>query len=443
MDTQGQLLELMEWAAKQAALAGADQSEFAVRQSNGFSLTMRKAVLDSLQQHQSRSFAVNLFFNHKKGSASTSDFSKAAIEETIAYAASIARYTAADPCSGLADADDLATEFRALDLLHPWAIAPTEAIGLVNRMEEAGFALDTRITNCRSASFSTNRAASVYANSLGFRGVRETTSHSMACTLIATQDDKMESEHWYSARCDAADLESPEDIGQHAAKNAVARLGGRSLASQAVPVLFSPAAARSLIGHFLAAISGSQLYREASFLLGKLEQKIASSQLQIRQDPFIPKAFGSANFDADGVATRPRLLLEDGLLQGYLLGVYSARRMGLRTTGNAGGAQNILVQATHPTQQALLHTMGRGLYVSDLMGQGVNLLTGDYSRGATGFWVENGEMQFPVHEITLAGNLKDMFKKIVGVGADVEEGSSVRTGSILIEEMMVAGSGKV
>lgn len=442
MDAQARMLELIEFASQKASQAGADQSEFSLRESKGFSLTVRKGLLDSLQHHQSRSFGVNLFFNQKKGSASTSDFSLEAVEETIRHAASIARYTAKDPFSGLADPDDLATQFRSLDLVHPWAISPEDAVAKVQEMEEAGFAVDARINNSRSASLSTSTSQSLYANSLGFRGFRAGTSHGMGCTLIATQDDKMESDHWSSSRRDPKALQNHREIGARAARDALAKLGARSLLSKSYPVTFSPSASRSLISHFLGAISGSSLYRESSFLLGKLDQKIFSSLVQIRQDPFIPKAFGSANFDSDGVATRERVLIENGVLQGYLLGVYSAGRLGMRTTGNGDGAHNILVQATHASQQDLLKDMGTGLYITDLMGQGVNLLTGDYSRGAAGFWVEKGEISFPVHEITLASNLKDMFQRIAGIGADLDEESVIRTGSIFVEEMTLAGGVK-
>jgi PmbA protein len=362
------------------------------------------------------------------------------VRETVAKACSIAKFTADDPCSGLADADLLAVAPPQLDLSHPWEIAAEQAIALARSAESAALGYDKRINNSEGASVSTHRALRVYGNSHGFLGGYPTTAHSVSCVVLAGRADEMQRDYWYTSSRDWRDLESAESVGHEAARRTIARLNPRKLTTRRAPVLFVPDLARGLIGHFIAAIRGSSQYRQSSFLLGAAGQRVFPQGVSIAERPHIPKALGSAPFDEEGVATRDRELVADGVLAGYVLSSYSARKLGLVTTGNAGGPHNLLVAATRSGGfEGLLGQMGTGLVVTELMGHGVNTVTGDYSRGAAGYWVENGELQFPVAEITIAGNLKEMLQKIVAIGDDIDCRGNIRMGSALLEELTIAG----
>jgi PmbA protein len=382
-----------------------------------------------------------VYFGKRKGSASTADLSARAIVETVEKACDIARYTAEDECAGLADPEELARDIPDLDLDHPWDLAPEEAVECARACEAAGREVDPRITNSEGATVGSHRGVRVYGNSHGFLAGYPSTSHSVSCVLLAQSGDDMQRDYWYSSTRDARDLESAEIIGRKAGARAVARLGARKLSTQKAPILFAPEVARGLIGHFLGAVRGSSQYRKSSFLLGAAGQPVFPSFIEVVERPHIPKGLGSSPFDGEGVATRDRDLVRDGTLQGYVLGSYSARKLGLKTTGNAGGTHNLLVESKTGgvAPDRLMRQLGTGLLVTELMGQGVNGVTGDYSRGASGFWIENGASVYPVHEITIAGNLRDMYRNIAALGDDIDVRGGVRVGSILVSEMTIAG----
>jgi len=363
------------------------------------------------------------------------------VAETVSKACDIARYTAEDESAGLADPEELARDIPDLDLDHPWEISPEEAVECARACEAAGRVVDTRITNSEGATVGSHRGVRVYGNSHGFLAGYPSTSHSVSCVLLAQAGEDMQRDYWYSSTRDAADLESAESIGKKAGERAVARLGARKIATRKSRVMFAPEVARGLIGHFLGAVRGSSQYRKSSFLLGAAGQQIFPSFVGLSERPHIRKGLGSSPFDGEGVATRDRELVRDGVLEGYILGSYSARKLGLRTTGNAGGTHNLLVESKTGGVpiEALMREMGSGLLVTELMGQGVNGVTGDYSRGASGYWVENGQPAYPVHEITIAGNLKEMYRNIAAIGSDVDTRGGVRVGSILLSEMTIAG----
>jgi PmbA protein len=428
-------------ALKQAKALGASQAEADVSLQKGLTTTVRLGEVETVEYQRDRGMGVTVYFGQRKGSASTADLSPRAVAETVEKARDIARYTAADDCAGLADPEELARDIPDLDLDHPWALSPEEAVETARACEAAGRAVDPRITNSEGASVGSHRGVRVYGNSHGFLAGYPSTSHSVSCVLLAQVGDDMQRDDWWSAARDARDLESPEQIGRKAGDRAVRRLGARKLATQKARVLYAPDVARGLVGHFLGAVRGSSQYRKSSFLLGAAGQQIFPTFVELRERPHIKKAFGSSPFDGEGVVTRDRDLVSGGVLQGYVLGSYSARKLGLKTTGNAGGTHNLLVESktggVAPAE--LLKQLGTGLLVTDLMGQGVNGVTGDYSRGASGFWVENGVVSYPVHEITIAGNLKDMYRNIAAIGSDVDLRGGVRVGSILISEMTIAG----
>jgi PmbA protein len=376
----------------------------------------------------------------RKGSASTADFSLDAVRATVAKAASIARFTAEDPFSGLADAGLMAREVPALDLFHPWEVTADEGIEIAKGCEAAALAFDPRINNSEGASLATHRGMHLYGNSHGFLGGYPTTSHTLSCVVLAGSGDEMQRDYWYTTARDWRELEGAEAVGRESARRTLARLNPRKLATRRAPVLFVPDIARGLIGHFTAAIRGSNQYRQSSFLLNAAGTQVFPKGFSIAERPHLPKGAGSAPFDEEGVATRDRELIADGVLTGYILSSYSARKLGLTTTGNAGGAHNLLVRPTTGGGfDALLAQLGTGLVVTELMGQGVNTVTGDYSRGAAGYWVEGGELKYPVAEITIAGNLKSMLAGIVAVGDDVDARGSIRVGSVLVGEMTIAG----
>jgi PmbA protein len=436
-----ELEQIVSEALKQAAKLGATQAEADVSLQKGLTTTVRLGEVETVEYQRDRGMGVTVYFGKRKGSASTADLSARAVAETVEKACDIARYTAEDECAGLADPEELARQIPDLDLDHPWEISPEEAVETARACEAAGRAVDTRITNSEGASVGSHRGVRVYGNSHGFLAGFPSTSHSVSCVLLAQTGEDMQRDYWYSSARDASELESAQQIGRKAGERAVARLGARKLTTRMARVLYSPEVARGLIGHFLGAVRGSSQYRKSSFLLGAAGQQVFPSFLQLRERPHLLKGLGSAPFDGEGVATRDRELVRDGVLQGYVLGSYSARKLGLRTTGNAGGTHNVLVEAGGggTSVAELMRQLGTGMLVTELMGQGVNGVTGDYSRGASGFWVENGAVAYPVHEITIAGNLKDMYRNIVAVGDDIDVRGGVRVGSILIGEMTIAG----
>jgi PmbA protein len=426
---------------KLARSLGATQAEADVSLQKGLTTTVRLGEVETVEYQRDRGMGITVYFGKRKGSASTADLSERAVAETVEKACDIARYTAEDECSGLADPDELARDIPDLDLDHPWDLAPEQAVETARECEAAGRAVDTRITNSEGASVSSHRGVRVYGNSHGFLAGYPSTSHSVSCVLLAQVGEDMQRDYWYASARDARDLESSESIGRKAGLRAVARLGARKIATQKARVLFAPEVARGLIGHFLGAVRGSSQYRKSSFLLDASGQQVFPSFLELRERPHIRKALGSSPFDGEGVATRDRDLVRAGVLQGYILGSYSARKLGLKTTGNAGGTHNLLVESNTGGVEigTLMRELGTGLLVTELMGQGVNGVTGDYSRGASGYWVENGAQAYPVHEITIAGNLKEIYKNIAAIGSDVDLRGGVGVGSILIGEMTIAG----
>lgn len=437
---QARLEALVREILAEAQAQGASAAEAGVSFDVGLSVTVRLGEVETLEYHRDRGLGVTVYFGQRKGSASTSDISPAAVRETVRAACGIARYTAEDACAGLADPERLAREIPDLELDHPWDITAERAIELARECEDAARAADARITNSEGASVATYRSLRVYGNSNGFIGGYPSTRHSISCTVVARQGDRMQRDHWYSVAREHAGLESPAAVGRRAAERTVRRLGGRKLATRKAPVLFVPELARGLLGHFVGAIRGASLYRKASFLLDHLGKQVFPSYLRIHEQPHLKRALGSAPFDNEGVATQARDVVRDGRLEGYVLDSYAARRLGMQTTGNAGGVHNLTVEPGALDFSGLLREMGTGLLVTELMGQGVSIVTGDYSRGAAGFWVENGEIQYPVEEITVAGNLRDMFRQVVAVGNDVDTRGSIRTGSWLVESMTIAGT---
>jgi len=436
-----ELQQVVSDALAQARAAGASQADADASVQKGLSVTVRLGNVDTIEYHRDRGMAVTVYFGQRKGSASTADLRPAAVASTVAKACAIARHTASDDCAGLADDSAMAREIPDLDLDHPWELEPEQAVTIARDCEAAGLAVDKRLGNSEGASLSTHRGVRVYGNTHGFLAGFPSTSHSLSCALIAQAGQDMQREHWYSVVRDATQLESGAAIGQRAAQRALARLGARRLSTRRAAVLFAPEMARGLFAHFIGAIRGASQYRRASFLLDSAGQQLFPQFVQMQERPHLPGALASSPFDAEGVATRDRELVQGGVLDGYVLGSYSARKLGLTTTGNAGGVHNLLVGApgaTH-TLNGLMAEMGSGLYVTELMGQGVNGVTGDYSRGASGFWIEHGVLAYPVHEITIAGNLRDLYRGIVALGSDVDIQGSVRCGSLLIADMMIAG----
>lgn len=435
-ELQAQVEQIIAEARRQ----GASACEVAVSMEQGLSTTVRQGEVETVEFNRDQGFGITLYVGQRKGSASTSASGEAAIRETVAAALAIAKHASEDSCAGLADAALMARELPELDLYHPWAIAPEQAVELALACEAAAFATDKRISNADGTSLSTHQGCRVYGNSHGFVGGYASTRHSLSCVMIAEGDGQMQRDYWYDVNRQGELLADPAKIGRLAAERSVARLGARPVPTCEVPVLFAPELATGLFGHFLAAVSGGNLYRHSSFLEGALGQRLFPEWLNLDERPHIPRAMGSATFDGDGLATYAKPFVADGELVSYILGTYSGRKLGLPSTANAGGVHNLFVSHGAEDQKALLRRMGRGLLVTELMGQGLNMVTGDYSRGAAGFWVENGEIQFPVQEVTIAGNLREMFRQIVAVGSDLELRGNIRTGSVLIERMTVAGS---
>ncbi|MDH1262278.1 metalloprotease PmbA [Pseudomonas sp. GD03944] len=433
---QAQVEQIIAEAKKQ----GASACEVAVSVEQGLSTSVRQGEVETVEFNRDQGFGITLYVGQRKGSASTSASGDAAIRETVAAALAIAKHASEDECAGLADAGLMARELPPLDLYHAWSITPEQAIEQALVCEGAAFAADKRIRNADGTTLNTHQGCRVYGNSHGFVGGYASTRHSLSCVMIAEDNGQMQRDYWYDVNRQGELLADPAGIGRRAAQRAVSRLGARPVPTCEVPVLFSAELATGLFGSFLAAISGGNLYRKSSFLEGSLGQKLFPEWLSLDERPHIPRALGSASFDGDGLATYAKFFVEGGELLSYVLGTYSGRKLGMPSTANAGGVHNLFVSHGNEDQQALIKRMGRGLLVTELMGQGLNMVTGDYSRGAGGYWVENGEIQFPVQEVTIAGNMRDMFKQIVAVGSDLELRSNIRTGSVLIERMTVAGS---
>lgn len=418
---------------------GASDCEVDVSEGFGQAVTVRCGEVETIEYNRDKGIGVTIYLGQRKGYASTSDFSPRAVRETVEAALAIARFTAADPCAGLPEAALLASAPLDLDLYHPWPLSVDEAIELARRCEQAAFAVSPLITNSEGATVSMQEGQFVSANSLGFMGGYPTSRHYLSCSVIAGRDEGMQRDDWYSTSRDPRAIAAPEAIGDYAARRALSRLGARRIATCEVPVLFEAPLAAGLIGSFVHAASGGSLYRKSSFLLDRLGKRVFSRKVQIAERPHLRGGLASSAFDNDGVATRDREVVADGILQGYFLSAYSARKLGMQTTGNAGGCHNLIVKPGKRDLRGLLRKMDRGLLVTELLGQGINYVNGDYSRGAAGYWVEKGEIVHPVEEITIAGNLRDMFRNVVSVGNDVLVRGSKQVGSILIERMKIAG----
>ncbi len=433
------LKQISQDVLKLAKNKGASSAESDVSFGTGQSVSVRKGETENIEYNRDKGVSVTVYFGQQKGNASSSDLSEQALKDTVQAACDIAKYTAKDAFCGLADASLMAKNIPDLDLYHPWNISVEEALEIAKRCETAALNVDKkRITNSEGASVSNNEGVFAYANSHGFVGGYPSSRHSISCSVIAEDGDAMQRDYWYSSARDASEMESAEYIGQLAGERTIRRLGAKAIKTGQYPVLFEAALAGGIISSLIGAISGGNLYRKSSFLLDSLGTQIGASLLNIEELPHIKKGLASSPFDNEGVATHARNLVENGVLQGYVLGSYSARKLGLQSTGNAGGSHNLVVQSTGQSLVELLKMMGTGLLVTEMLGQGLNMVTGDYSRGAAGFWVENGVIAYPVEEITIASNMKDMLNNIVAIGNDAIKPSSKLTGSILIARMTVA-----
>ena len=434
------LREIVALAIDTARRRGASASEAALSRTAGLAVNVRLGEVETIEHTRDDSLGVTVYFGRRKGSASSTDFTAAAVRETVEAACRIARYTAQDEFAGLADADRMAVEPPDLDLFHPWRITTDDAISLALETETAARDSDARITNSDGASVSKHDGGYVYGNSHGFLEGFSSSRNSLSCVVIAEDPSGMQRDYWYSAARDPARLEPASRVGLTAARRAVRRLGARKIETRNAPVLYEAGVARGVVHHFVSAIRGSSLYRKASFLVDRLGERVMPDHVRIHEQPHLRGALASAAFDGEGVATAARDLVTGGVLQGYVLDSYSARKLGVPTTGNAGGVHNLTVDAGSKSFEALLAEMDTGLVITELLGMGINIVTGDYSRGAAGFWVEGGEIAYPVEEITIAGNLADMFLGIREVGADVDTRGGIRTGSLLIDRMAIAGS---
>ena len=433
-----EIKQMSEDVLKVAKNLGASAAEAELSLSIGQNVSVRLSEVENIEYNRDKGMSVTVYFGQQKGHASTSDLTQQALKDTVAAACNIAKYTANDEFCGLADADLMAKNILDLDLHHPWNISVDEAIVLAKECEAAALSVDSRITNSEGASVSTGEGFFAYSNSHGFTGGYPSSRHGVSCSVIAESEDSMQRDYWYSTARAAEDIQIAADIGRLAGERAVRRLNSRKISTCQVPVLFEAPLASGLISTLINAISGGSLYRKSSFLLDSLGKQVASPLLNIVENPHLKKGLASSPFDNEGVATQARQLVKEGVLQGYVLGSYSARKLGMKTTGNAGGNHNLIVQSGANDFSGMLKQMGTGLLVTELLGTGVNMVTGDYSRGAAGFWVENGVIIHPVEEITIASNMADMLKMIVGIGTDVVIQGSKQVGSILIERMTVA-----
>ncbi len=425
---------------KMAQQKGATQAEAGLSVAQGLSVATRMRDVETIEHQQDNGLGISVYFGQHKGSANTSNLDPAAIRKTVEAACNIARYTSEDRCTGLADESLMAVQIRPLDLYHPWHISPEKVIELALECESAALDYDQRIVNSEGASVDSNAGISVYGNTHGFLQAQQKTRHSISCAVVGESDGKMQRDYWYDISRNPDHLCAAREVGLKAAERTVKRLDAKKLKTRQSPVLYVPELARGLVSHFTSAIGGSAQYRKASFLLDAVDTQVFPEYFQLTERPFEPQALGSANFDAEGVAVAESDLVSDGIIQSYLLDSYSARKLDLQSTGHASGVHNLTVKNTGKSFVELLKTMHQGLLVTELMGHGVNNVTGDYSRGAAGFWVENGEIQFPVEEVTIAANLRDMFQNIVEVGTDIDCRANIFSGSMLVENMTIAGT---
>jgi len=439
-----QLREFAQTILDHARALGASGCECDVSEGFGLSVTVRKGDIDTLEHNRDKGIGVSVHFgerpNVKRGHASTSDFSPVALRQTVEAAVAIARHTAKDECAGLPDAGLLARDLPDLDLYHPWRVTPEDAIGIAKRCEAAAFALSPKLKNTEGTSVSAQHSQFIFANSVGFMAGFPTTRHSLGCSMIAEEQGQMQRDDWYSSARVPSKVADPEALGRYAGERALARLRARKIDTRQAPVLFEAPLASGLVGHFVSAVSGGSLYRKSTFLLDSLGKQVFSPLVTIEERPFERQGMASSPFDEEGVAALQRSIVQDGVVEGYFLSTYSARKLGMETTGSAGGNHNLVVRPGTLDFRGMLKKMYRGLLVTELLGQGLNLITGDYSRGAAGYWVENGEIQYPVEEITIAGNLAEMFKSIAAVGNDTLVRGSRESGSILVENMTIAGN---
>lgn len=424
---------------KEASAQGASSSEVFISKGIGFSVSVRMGAVETVEYHRDKGVSVTVYFGKRKGSASTSDTSPESIKATVTAACNIAKLSSEDPYAGLADPELMAKNYPDLDLYYPWKIDPQQAIDIALDCEQQARAFDKRIVNSEGASVDTFQSLGIYGNTHGFIGGYPTTRHSISCSVVAQDSKGMQRDGYFTVARDPMELEAVAILAKQAGERTVKRLGSRRVKTCNVPVIFQAEIARGLLGSFLSAISGGSLYRKSSFLVDHLGKQVFAPQITLQERPHIRKALGSSAFDSDGVATHDKDIVTNGVLQSYLLGTYSARKLGMKSTGNAGGTHNIIVKTDNLDLPALLKKMGTGFLATELLGQGINLVTGDYSRGAAGFWVENGEIQYPVEEITIAGNLRDMYLNLVAIANDIDRRGTILTGSILLENMMVAG----
>lgn len=438
-DNQEELTRIIDSVLTQAKEMGASAAEADIGVGSGLSANVRKGEIDKLEYERDKGLSITVFINGQKGNSSTSDFSGTAVKQSVEAAIGIAKYSSRDEFAGLVEPELMATEFPDLDLYHPWDISPEAAIDLAIECEQAAFDADKRISNSDGSVVSTYSGLNLYGNTNNFIHGWNWSSHTIDCTVIAEDSNGMQRDGWYSKARDYHDLQSIKEISQEAARRTVAKLGSRKLTTRQAPVIFEAPIASGLFSAFITAISGGSLYRRASFLLDKKGEQVFADHINISEQPHIKKALGSAPFDNDGVATREHDIIKDGILKEYVLSGYSARKLGLQTTGNAGGVHNLVIQSDRKTLQDLIKDMDTGLLITDMIGFGVNQITGDYSRGASGFWVENGELAYPVEEITVAGNLVDMYKNIISIANDVDPRGNVLTGSVLMDTMTIAG----
>ncbi|MGE5241229.1 MAG: metalloprotease PmbA [Bacteroidota bacterium] len=440
--TRERLAAAVEFALAEAKKSGASAAEAGANISQGLAVTVRLGEVETVEHTRDKGLGLTVYFGQRSGSASTTDISPEAMRDTVRAACAIAKHTADDDCAGLADPARLAKQFPDLGLHYPWHPDMSQAIELARAAETAARETDARITNSEGASLSTHEGLEVYGNTHGFLGNQASTRHSLSLSVIAQDQAGMQRDYWYTVARDPQRLESPQAVGHQAARRTLRRLGSRQLSTRECPVLFEAPIASSLVSHFVNAVRGSSLYRQASFLIDSLGQPVFADFVRLHEQPHLQGALGSATFDGEGVATQARDLVRGGVLQGYVLDSYSARKLKTTTTGNAGGVHNLTLDPGPESLDfgQLLKRMRTGLLVTELIGFGVNIVTGDYSRGAAGFWVENGEIQYPVEEITIAGNLRRMFRQLLAAGNDIDTRGNLRCGSILIENMTVAGN---
>ena len=438
-EKQGRLEQLVEDLLSEAKKQGATSAEAGVSSDAGLSVNVRLGEVETIEHTRDQGLGISVWFGHRKGSSSTSDFSGDAVRDAVRAACNIARYTSEDSCNGLADRELMATDSPDLDLYHPWNVEVEEAIALGIECEDAARSVDPRITNSEGASLNTHSGLQIYGNSHGFIGGYPSSRHSISCAVVGQEDDAMQLDYWYSTARSHDTLEPPDLVGKKAGERTLARLGARRIPTQEAPVIFQAEMAIGLMRSFIGAINGSALYRHSSFLMDHLGKQVFPKFVRIHEQPLLPGGLASAAFDSEGVATRTKDFITGGILQSYVLDSYSARKLNMQTTANAGGVRNLFIEPGDMDLEALLRTMDKGLLVTEMMGSGLNMVTGDYSRGAAGFWVENGEIQYPVEEITIAGNLRQMFAGLQAVGKDLDRRSSIRTGSWLLESMTIAG----